>query len=114
MISTIYIEEGVGMESIVMSKRKQLHIHTISNLSAGKLTFKEAMHLVGKSERTVRRWLRIYEKKGVAFISHGNRSRLPVNKTKNELKSQVMNFMESELFDFNMLHALEKIEQKFN
>jgi transposase len=114
VISIIYIREGVGMESIVMSKRKQLQIHTISNLSAGKLTFKEAMHLVGKSERTVRRWLRCYEKNGLAFINHGNRARAPVNKTKDELKFQIMKFMESELFDFNMLHALEKIEQQFN
>lgn len=114
MISILYIKKGIGMESIIMSKEKQLHIHAISNLSSGKLTFKEAMHLIGKSERTVRRWLRSYEKEGLAFIRHGNKARQPINKTPDELKYQVMKFVESELYDFNMLHALEKIEAKFN
>lgn len=97
-----------------MSKEKQLQIHTISNLSNGKLTFKEAMRLVGKSERTIRRWLRSYEKEGLSFIRHGNTARTPINKTNDELKYQIMKFVESELYDFNMLHALEKIESKFN
>jgi transposase len=114
VISILYIKEGIGMESIVMSKEKQLHIHAICNLSSGKLTFKEAIGLIGKSERTVRRWLRSYEKEGLAFIRHGNNARQPVNKTPDELKYQVMKFVESELYDFNMLHALEKIEAKFN
>ena len=74
---------------------------------------KEALILLDVSERTFRRWLRAYEKKGVAFISHGNKRRLPKNKLSLELESQVMSFVEAELYDFNMLHALEKIEIKF-
>lgn len=30
------------------------------------------------------------------------------------LKAQIMGYVEAELFDFNMLHALEKIETTFN
>lgn len=102
------------MESIVMGKEKQLQIHTISKLSEGRLTFKEAQALLGRSERTVRRWLRSYEKEGLAFIYHGNKGKVPVNKTNLSLKAQIIGYMEQELFDFNMLHAMEKIEIKFN
>jgi hypothetical protein len=62
----------------------------------------------------LRRWLRAYEKSGVAFFRHGNKGKKPKNKKPEEFKSQIMNFVEAELFDFNMLHALEKIEIRFN
>jgi transposase len=81
---------------------------------SGELSTKEALTLLDVSERTLRRWLRAFEKEGLAFYRHGNKGKAPANKKPDELKSQVMKFVEAELYDFNMLHALEKIESKFS
>lgn len=102
------------MGELVVSTREQLRIHTVSRVSSGKLKFKEAQVLLGVSESTLRRWLRAYEQKGLAFIRHGNCGRKPKNKIADEFKRQITNFVEAELYDFNMLHALEKITEKFN
>lgn len=99
---------------IVMGKEEQLIIHTIANLSRGRMNFQTAMGLLNKSERTVRRWLRFYENHGIAFIHHGNRGKKPINKTDDAFQKQIMKFVECDLYDFNMLHALEKIEAKFS
>lgn len=102
------------MKAIIVGTRNQLKIEVISKLALGRLSFAEARALTSASERTLRRWLRSYEIKGLAFIHHGNKNKRPVNKKSDELRRLVMNYMEAELYDFNMLHALEKIESKFN
>ena len=102
------------MGALLMGTRDQLEIQTVCRVSSGELSSREAMALLGISERTLRRWLRAYEKDGIAFVRHGNKGKKPINKKSEELKTQVMRFVEAELYDFNMLHALEKIEAKFN
>jgi transposase len=114
VISSIYIMEEVGMGAIVVGTKDQLRIQIISKVSKGLMRAKEALLLLGVSERTLRRWLRSYETEGLAFIRHGNKSKIPVNKKSEELKLQIIKFVEAELYDFNMLHALEKIESRFN
>jgi len=102
------------MGALVMGTDQQLRIQTIVKVATGKLKAREAMILLGVSERTLRRWIRGYGKNGIAFIRHGNCGKKPINKKPTSLKAQVMGYVEKELFDFNMLHALEKIETKFN
>ncbi len=102
------------MESLVVGTKDQLRIQIISKISKGMMKASEALVLLQVSERTLRRWLRAYEKEGVAFVSHGNKRKIPKNKTPQALHSQIIKYVEAELYDFNMLHALEKIEVKFN
>lgn len=102
------------MGALVVGTKDQLRIQTVAKVSKGMMKSKEALLLLNISERTLRRWLRSYEDQGVAFISHGNKGKTPKNKKPKELLQQIMNFVEAELYDFNMLHALEKIETRFN
>lgn len=102
------------MGAIVVGERKQIEIHTVLKVNSGELTVKEALVILQVCERTLRRWLKRFDKQGIAFIRHGNKGKSPKNKLAVQLKTDVMFYMEKELFDFNMLHALEKIEVKFN
>jgi len=102
------------MGALVVGTRDQVKIQAIAKLSKGLLSYAETMSLLGVSERTVRRWLRSYEQKGLSFLRHGNSGKIPVNKINNAFKTEIMRYMEAELYDFNMTHALEKIEEKFN
>lgn len=102
------------MGALVVGTKDQLRIQTVAKVSKGMMKSKEALVLLDVSERTLRRWLRSYEAQGIAFISHGNKGKTPKNKKPKELLQQIMNFVEAELYDFNMLHALEKIESRFN
>jgi transposase len=102
------------MGAVVVGERKQLEIHTVAKVKAGEMSFKEALDFLQISERTLRRWLRSFDKQGIAFINHGNKGKAPANKLPADLKKQVMLYMQEDLYDFNMLHALEKIEIRFN
>ena len=102
------------MGALVVGTREQLEIQTVCKVSEGHLSASEARAVLGVSERTLRRWLRHYEKAGISFVRHGNKGRRPTNKKPDEFKNQIITYVESELFDFNMTHALEKIEVKFN
>jgi transposase len=114
VISQTCVKEEVGMKSFAVGTSNQLKIQVIAKVSSGHMRAREALVLLGVSERTLRRWLRAYETDGIAFVCHGNRNRVPVNKKSDQLKSQIMKFVEVELYDFNMLHALEKVESRFN
>ncbi len=50
------------MGALVVGTRDQLRIQTIAKLSKGTLRSKEALVLLGVSERTPRRWLRAPQK----------------------------------------------------
>lgn len=102
------------MGALVVGTKDQLRIQTIAKVSKGMMKAKEAILLLDISERTFRRWLRAYEREGLAFILHGNKNKIPKNKLSVALQRQIMKFVECELFDLNMSHALEKIEIKFN
>lgn len=102
------------MEAIVMGTWDQLRIQTVCRVSQGELRPKDALEILEVSERTLRRWLRAYEKNGISFIRHGNKGKTPSSKKPEKFKQQIMAYMETELFDFNMTHALEKIREKFN
>ncbi len=102
------------MGAFVVGTKDQLRIQIISKVSKGLMRAKDALVLLSVSERTLRRWLRFYEAEGLGFLIHGNKRKVPKNKISPALQSQIMGFVESELFDFNMLHALEKIETRFN
>lgn len=102
------------MGALVVGTRDQLIIQTVVQVATGKLSFKEGLTLLQVSERTLRRYVRAYEKESLSFIRHGNCGKRPYNKKSEEFKAQIMRYVEAELYDFNMCHALEKITEKFN
>ena len=69
------------MGDLVVGTRNILEIQIISKLSNGELSYREAIEILQVSERSLRRWLRSYEEKGIAFVRHGNKGKTPHNKS---------------------------------
>jgi transposase len=88
VILTTYIEGRIGMESLVVGTKDQLRIQIISKISKGMMRANEALILFQVSERTLRRWLRAYEKEGIAFVSHGNKGKIALKSPQNFTKSR--------------------------
>lgn len=95
-----------------MGAQEQLILEIVCKVETGKLTRPEGQKLLQISARTLRRYLKNYRKKGVGFVRHGNRGRAPKNKLAPEIKNQVQGLMKEKYFDFNMLHAMEKIKEE--
>ncbi|MBK8201487.1 MAG: hypothetical protein IPK68_03905 [Bdellovibrionales bacterium] len=95
-----------------MGSQDLLVLEVIAKVEANKLTRFEAETLLQVSGRTLRRYLTNCREEGIAFIRHGNRGRAPKNKLAPELKRRVQNVMREKYFDFNMVHALEKLHEE--
>lgn len=92
-----------------MSAREQLELDIVVKVSTGTISRKDGQKILNVTERTLRRYLRDYEKSGVLFVTHGNRGRAPVNKTQAPLREQVQKLVKEKYFDFNLTHCLEKL-----
>ncbi len=97
---------------IVLRAKAQLKLDLIYRVSSGQLGRKEAQELLGVSQRTLERNLKQFRLLGVLSVCHGNRMKKPRNKTPEILKERVQALMKDKYFDFNMLHALEKIREE--
>ena len=94
-----------------MTAEKQLILDIIQKLFLKKITFEIARQVLGVSERTVYRYLKDYALLGVGFLSHGNASKTPVNKTIPADIEKAKALMKEKYFDFNMTHAMEKLSK---
>jgi transposase-like protein len=94
-----------------MKKRDQLVFDTVTQFLAGKLTRQQAAQLIGRRERTVSRIARRIERLGLLGVVHGCRGRVAPNRLPAELKTQVVRLMQTQYFDFNLTHALEKLRE---
>jgi len=93
----------------VMGAKAQQKLDVISKVEQGKIPRKQARQILGKSERTLERYLARYRKNGVVFIRHGNQGRRPRNRINEELKQKVLGLVRNKYHDFNMAHCLEKL-----
>jgi hypothetical protein len=71
---------GGSMEGLFLKRRDQLCLELVLKVVAGEMRPEQAEQLLGISERTLRRYLKEYRKKGIGFIRHGNKGRAPANK----------------------------------
>ena len=95
-----------------MSAREQLELDVVVKIASGVLSRKQGQQILNVSERTLRRYLRDYEKSGVLFVKHGNSGRAPANKPEAELKERVLGLVREKYFDFNLTHCLEKLRSE--
>jgi len=63
------------------------------------------------SERTVQRKAKSVRIRGVVGLKHGNYKQSPVNKIDILLKNEIIELVKSQYYDFNLYHALEKINE---
>jgi transposase len=96
---------------LTMNSEEQLTLDIILKISTGTMSRKTAQQVLNVSERTLRRYLKRYDRKGPVFVKHGNCNRVAPNKTNSDLKKQVQDLVKDEYFDLNMSHCLEKLEE---
>lgn len=101
------------MESdLVLKSKDQLRMDIVYRVASGQMSREGAQELLNVSERTLERYLRSFRGQGVLGSQHGNRKRTPLNKTPQPFKELVQGLMKEKYFDFNMLHAAEKIREE--
>jgi len=87
-----------------------LILDIVAKISTGKMGRKEGRRVLNVSERTLRRYLADYQKRGVLFVQHKNCKNIPTNKSPDELKTKVLKLVREKYFDFNLTHCLEKLK----
>ncbi len=92
-----------------MTAQDQIVLDIIVKVSTGTIGRKEGQGILNVSERTLRRHLAEYQKKGAIFVQHENCKNTPSNKSSDELKKRVQAPVREKYFDFNLTHCLEKL-----
>lgn len=95
----------------ILTARDQLKLDLITKVEMGVLDREIAALTLDVTERTIRRYIKRYREEGVLFMLHKNKGKTPPNKTNEPLKIEVQTLIRETYYDFNMLHALEKINQ---
>jgi len=96
-----------------MSSNEQQIFEIIRQVDSGKLDRRTACEVLDVSERSLYRYLKGFRSKGLMFLKHGNRGRKPSNVHPYEVKAAAIKIMREVLFDFNMTHGREVIQEKF-
>lgn len=94
---------------LVMNSSEQLKLDVIGKLSGGKITYKQAIQILNKSESTIFRYLREYESQGSHFALHRNKKKTPINKTETNLEQRIIELCKEKYKNFNRTHAWEEI-----
>ena len=99
---------------IVLSARDQLKLDLIGKVESQVMDRGTASMLLNISLRTLKRYIKSYREKGVRSLLHANRGKTPPNKKPDKLKLLAQQLVKERYYDFNMLHALEKINQELD
>lgn len=97
-----------------MNASDQLKIDIIEKLISKKITLETATKVLNVSERTIARYLKGFSEFGVIYFQHGNKNKIPKNKTSSAVVLKAKEIMKKEYFDFNVTHALEKLKANHN
>jgi len=92
-----------------MNSGDQLTLDVISKLDARRITVKQAMQILNKSESSIFRKLARYRAEGPKFVKHKNTNKTPKNKTPCHLEQKIIELCNKKYFDFNRTHAWEEI-----
>jgi hypothetical protein len=99
-------------EGIFLSANEQQIFEIIGQVDSGKIKRDLACGLLDVSPRTLTRYLAGYRSSGLMFLKHGNRGRKPANTHPYEMKAAVGKIMLEVLYDFNMMHARDLVEER--
>ncbi len=94
-----------------MSLKESLEIDICYQVLRGEIPTKLAALKIGKSYRQTLRKIEKIKRQGILGIKHGNYGKVPVNKTKVDLKFKVLDLYKTTYHDFNMTHFLEEIKK---
>lgn len=96
---------------LYMSVTEQFAFGIISDFESRKISRKEAATLLEIDERSVSRKAVRFRKDGLLGFQHGNRRKIPSNKTSDALRLKVLDLIKEKYFDFNVTHAREMLKK---
>lgn len=88
MVWQILSHFKAALEEAELDAKDQLKIDIISLLDTKKISIDETRLALSVSQRTIERYLELYQTKGVTFVLHGNKGRAPINKTDTAIASK--------------------------
>ncbi|MFP5341453.1 MAG: helix-turn-helix domain-containing protein [Candidatus Limnocylindria bacterium] len=99
-------------ETISLDSRAQQRLYVLNHVLAGELTTEEASRVLQLSVRQVRRLVDRYRADGVATLVHGNRGRVPVNRTDPAIRARLVELATTEFAGFNPVHLAEILAEE--
>ena len=92
-----------------MSQRQWKRLDVVERIGRGRLTVGEAAHVLGLSERQVRRVRRAVEQRGARGVVHGNTGRAPRHRVTAAVREQIVALRRKKYAGFNDQHFTEKL-----
>ena len=92
-----------------MTSSEQLELDVINKVNSNKITIKQAMQILNKSESTIYRKLSKLRNEGVSFVKHGNCNKTPKNKTCSTLEAKIIDLCKNKYKNYNRVHAWEEM-----
>lgn len=92
-----------------MSERQWKTWELVKRIETGLLSVGEAAHMLGRSQRQMRRIRRRVRKRGRAALVHGNRGQRPANRLSDRERAQVVEWRRKKYLGFNDQHLTEKL-----
>ena len=74
---------------IVLGSKARLTVDIIAKVAESKITIANAVKLLNKSRRAIKRYPKRYREVGFRFVAHGNAGNETVNTTPESLNQQV-------------------------
>lgn len=99
-------------ETISLDSRAQQRLFALNHVLAGELTTEEASRVLQLSVRQVRRLVDRYRAEGTAALVHGNRGRVPVNRTDPAIRARLVELATTEFAGFNPVHLAETLAEE--
>ena len=100
------------MERIAMSSKELARYRVLGGVLEGQLALQEAAVALGLSPRHARRLLKRLRDKGPEGLVHGNRGRVPANRTSEALREQILVWVEDLYAGFNDTHLTEILAER--
>jgi transposase len=78
------------MKGLTLNTKEQARLQVLNGVLEGDYPVRQAVEILGMSERHGWRLLAAYRKEGAAALAHGNRGRVPANAIPAWLRQQVV------------------------
>ncbi|HEX7475719.1 MAG TPA: ISNCY family transposase [Dehalococcoidales bacterium] len=92
-----------------MNRKEQNRLAVLSEINQRKLSIQQAAIIMELSVRHTKRLLAGFRRRGAAALAHGNRGRIPCNKTDASISEVVVDLARDKYRGFNQQHFSEKL-----
>jgi hypothetical protein len=94
---------------MLMAEKHWKRLDVLRRLQAGELTTAQAAAVLRLSERQMRRLVKAFAEAGQRCVIHGNKGRAPPNRTSDEVRGRVVEYLRGKYLGFNDTHFTEKL-----